>query len=290
MRARKVLQDHLVLRILQSFFESNLTTFCLFVYFRSSAKEAGVTKAEAKEKDLSSGAGSKATEQLLMEEAKQERFLLKLREKATVEKTLAELELLQMQKKILRDQGETAKAATIKKKQRGLLLRLHNQRQRIESLRKLRKKVGRLQDPWRCCQDPLFHAMINLLLLLLILLPFVIPRGLGYCTEGSPPQRHDQHVVGNWFQRIRTGQRVRRRIRRHVRLQSTGVHSWFVVRKNVLIRRWASVLERSFSSHRQMALAPPPISPSNISTLIEGFLFDWNPISYSISKIRFESN
>lgn len=95
-----------------------------------------------KENDPASGSGSKVMEQLLMEEAKQERLLLKLREKATVEKTLAELELLQMQKRILRDQGETAKAASIKKKQRGLLLRLQDQRHRIESLRKMRKKVG----------------------------------------------------------------------------------------------------------------------------------------------------
>ena len=82
----------------------------------------------------------KAVDILLQEEAKQQRLLLKLREKAQVEKTLAELELLQMQKRILRAQGEREKAASIKKKQRGLLLKLQEERTRIEALRKQHKK------------------------------------------------------------------------------------------------------------------------------------------------------
>lgn len=82
----------------------------------------------------------KAVDLLLQEEAKQQRLLLKLREKAQVEKTLAELELLQMQKRILRAQGEREKAASIKKKQRGLLLKLQEERARIESLRRQHKK------------------------------------------------------------------------------------------------------------------------------------------------------
>jgi hypothetical protein len=82
----------------------------------------------------------KAVDILLQEEAKQQRLLLKLREKAQVEKTLAELELLQMQKRILRAQGERDKAASIKKKQRGLLLKLQEERARIETLRRQHKK------------------------------------------------------------------------------------------------------------------------------------------------------
>ncbi len=82
----------------------------------------------------------KAVDVLLQEEAKQQRLLLKLREKAQVEKTLAELELLQMQKRILRAQGERDKAASIKKKQRGLLLKLQEERGRIEALRRQHKK------------------------------------------------------------------------------------------------------------------------------------------------------
>ncbi|XP_046641668.1 uncharacterized protein LOC124326972 isoform X3 [Daphnia pulicaria] len=82
----------------------------------------------------------KAVDVLLQEEAKQQRLLLKLREKAQVEKTLAELELLQMQKRILRAQGERDKAASIKKKQRGLLLKLQEERARIEALRRQHKK------------------------------------------------------------------------------------------------------------------------------------------------------
>ena len=57
-----------------------------------------------------------------------------------MEKTLAELDLLQMQKRILRAQGEREKAASIKKKQRGLLLRLQEERAKIESLRKMQRK------------------------------------------------------------------------------------------------------------------------------------------------------
>ncbi|XP_059353020.1 uncharacterized protein LOC130688904 [Daphnia carinata] len=82
----------------------------------------------------------KAVDILMQEEAKQQRLLLKLREKAQVEKTLAELELLQMQKRILRAQGERDKAASIKKKQRGLLLKLQEERSRIEALRRQHKK------------------------------------------------------------------------------------------------------------------------------------------------------
>ncbi|KAI9563326.1 hypothetical protein GHT06_010784 [Daphnia sinensis] len=82
----------------------------------------------------------KAVDILLQEEAKQQRLLLKLREKAQVEKTLAELELLQMQKRILRAQGERDKAASIKKKQRGLLLKLQEERSRIEAMRRQHKK------------------------------------------------------------------------------------------------------------------------------------------------------
>ena len=81
-----------------------------------------------------------AVDLLLVEEAKQQRLLLKLREKAQVEKTLAELELLQMQKRILRAQGEKEKAATIKKKQRGLLIKLQEERAKIDSLRKSHKR------------------------------------------------------------------------------------------------------------------------------------------------------
>lgn len=84
----------------------------------------------------------KAVDLLLQEEAKQQRLLLKLREKAQVEKTLAELELLQMQKRILRAQGDREKAASIKKKQRGLLLKLQEERARIEALRRQHKKDG----------------------------------------------------------------------------------------------------------------------------------------------------
>ena len=89
---------------------------------------------------LSSILPPRAVDLLLQEEAKQQRLLLKLREKAQVEKTLAELELLQMQKRILRAQGESEKAASIKKRQRGLLLKLQEERARIEVLRRQHKK------------------------------------------------------------------------------------------------------------------------------------------------------
>jgi centrosomal protein CEP350 len=89
----------------------------------------------------------KAVDLLVLEEAKQQRLLLKLREKATVERTLAELELLQMQKRILRAQGEREKAASNKKKQRGLLLKLQDERAKIEAMRKVhRRQVDRRME------------------------------------------------------------------------------------------------------------------------------------------------
>lgn len=108
---------------------------------RESRKRSKSLDAESPEsEDI---APPKAVDLLLQEEAKQQRLLLKLREKARIEKTLAELELLQMQKRILRAQGERDKAASIKKRQRGLLMKLQEERAKIEGLRRQRRKDGR---------------------------------------------------------------------------------------------------------------------------------------------------
>uniref|UniRef100_A0ABM5GDG2 Centrosome-associated protein 350 isoform X2 n=1 Tax=Pogona vitticeps TaxID=103695 RepID=A0ABM5GDG2_9SAUR len=65
--------------------------------------------------------------------------LLRLREKALKEKTKAELAWLEHQKKHLRDKGEDDKMPPIRKKQRGLLLKLQQEKAEIKRLQEANK-------------------------------------------------------------------------------------------------------------------------------------------------------
>ncbi|KAM9211790.1 centrosome-associated protein 350 [Dugong dugon] len=65
--------------------------------------------------------------------------LLRLREKALREKTKAELAWLEHQKKHLRDKGEDDKMPPLRKKQRGLLLRLQQEKAEIKRLQEASK-------------------------------------------------------------------------------------------------------------------------------------------------------
>ncbi|NXS33234.1 CE350 protein, partial [Pomatostomus ruficeps] len=65
--------------------------------------------------------------------------LLRLREKALREKTKAELAWLEHQKKHLRDKGEDDKMPPIRKRQRGLLLRLQQEKAEIKRLQEANK-------------------------------------------------------------------------------------------------------------------------------------------------------
>uniref|UniRef100_A0A8D2KWN8 Centrosomal protein 350 n=1 Tax=Varanus komodoensis TaxID=61221 RepID=A0A8D2KWN8_VARKO len=65
--------------------------------------------------------------------------LLRLREKALKEKTKAELAWLEHQKKRLRDKGEDDKMPPIRKKQRGLLLKLQQEKAEIKRLQEANK-------------------------------------------------------------------------------------------------------------------------------------------------------
>ncbi|KAM9613129.1 centrosome-associated protein 350 isoform 3-T3 [Trichechus inunguis] len=65
--------------------------------------------------------------------------LLRLREKALREKTKAELAWLEHQKKHLRDKGEDDKMPPLRKKQRGLLLRLQQEKAEIKRLQEANK-------------------------------------------------------------------------------------------------------------------------------------------------------
>ncbi|NXM68003.1 CE350 protein, partial [Serilophus lunatus] len=65
--------------------------------------------------------------------------LLRLREKALKEKTKAELAWLEHQKKHLRDKGEDDKMPPIRKRQRGLLLRLQQEKVEIKRLQEANK-------------------------------------------------------------------------------------------------------------------------------------------------------
>nr|XP_045017374.1 centrosome-associated protein 350 isoform X3 [Jaculus jaculus] len=65
--------------------------------------------------------------------------LLRLREKALKEKTKAELAWLEHQKKHLRDKGEDDKMPPLRKRQRGLLLRLQQEKAEIKRLQEANK-------------------------------------------------------------------------------------------------------------------------------------------------------
>ncbi|NWV32481.1 CE350 protein, partial [Grantiella picta] len=69
--------------------------------------------------------------------------LLRLREKALKEKTKAELAWLEHQKKHLRDKGEDDKMPPIRKRQRGLLLRLQQEKAEIKRLQEANKAARR---------------------------------------------------------------------------------------------------------------------------------------------------
>uniref|UniRef100_A0A8D0HP92 Centrosomal protein 350 n=1 Tax=Sphenodon punctatus TaxID=8508 RepID=A0A8D0HP92_SPHPU len=67
--------------------------------------------------------------------------LLRLREKALKEKTKAELAWLEHQKKHLRDKGEDDKMPPIRKRQRGLLLKLQQEKAEIKRLQEANKEA-----------------------------------------------------------------------------------------------------------------------------------------------------
>ncbi|KAG1655758.1 Centrosome-associated protein 350 [Nymphon striatum] len=68
-----------------------------------------------------------------------QRALLKLREKAVVEKTKAELTWLELQKKKLKQTGSDDQMPPIRKKQRGLLLRLQQEQAEIKRMKSIQK-------------------------------------------------------------------------------------------------------------------------------------------------------
>ncbi|KAM5148304.1 centrosome-associated protein 350 [Mantella aurantiaca] len=69
--------------------------------------------------------------------------LLRLRQKALKEKTKAELAWLEHQKRSLRDKGEDDKMPPLKKRQRGLLLRLQQEQAEIKRLQEANKAARR---------------------------------------------------------------------------------------------------------------------------------------------------
>ncbi|KAG8237788.1 hypothetical protein J437_LFUL015065, partial [Ladona fulva] len=73
-------------------------------------------------------------QQLMREEemrAQHQQALLKLREEALIDKTKAEMTLLELKKKQYREKGQEDAVSSIRKKQRGLLLRLKLERDEI---------------------------------------------------------------------------------------------------------------------------------------------------------------
>ncbi|XP_068842446.1 centrosome-associated protein 350 [Capricornis sumatraensis] len=111
---------------------------------------AKTTLSSAKELSMPFSGGqdsfSKFTMEMVRQYMKEEEMraahqssLLRLREKALKEKTKAELAWLEHQKKHLRDKGEDDKMPPLRKKQRGLLLRLQQEKAEIKRLQEANK-------------------------------------------------------------------------------------------------------------------------------------------------------
>ncbi|XP_066294220.1 centrosome-associated protein 350-like [Branchiostoma lanceolatum] len=89
---------------------------------------------------------SDMVQQYMQEEevrARHQASLLRLREKALKEKTKAELDWLEHQKKRLRDKGADDSMPPIRKRQRGLMLRLQTEQAEIKRLREANKAASR---------------------------------------------------------------------------------------------------------------------------------------------------
>ncbi|KAF5277063.1 hypothetical protein FQA39_LY06301 [Lamprigera yunnana] len=69
--------------------------------------------------------------------------ILKIREKALVDRTKGELAWLEIQKKHLRDAGQLQQISAIKKKQRGLLIKLEHERHEMQRLKQMQKAASR---------------------------------------------------------------------------------------------------------------------------------------------------
>ncbi|XP_066480113.1 centrosome-associated protein 350 isoform X2 [Tiliqua scincoides] len=119
-------------------------------YSDEEASPAKTTLSPVKELSLPFSGGqdsfSKFTMEMVRQYMKEEEMraahqssLLRLREKALKEKTKAELAWLEHQKKRLRDKGEDDKMPPIRKKQRGLLLKLQQEKAEIKRLQEANK-------------------------------------------------------------------------------------------------------------------------------------------------------
>ncbi|XP_067323740.1 centrosome-associated protein 350 isoform X2 [Anolis sagrei] len=119
-------------------------------YSDEEASPGKATLSPAKELSLPFSGGqdsfSKFTMEMVRQYMKEEEMraahqssLLRLREKALKEKTKAELAWLEHQKKHLRDKGEDDKMPPIRKKQRGLLLKLQQEKAEIKRLQEANK-------------------------------------------------------------------------------------------------------------------------------------------------------
>ncbi|KAB0797035.1 hypothetical protein PPYR_11096 [Photinus pyralis] len=69
--------------------------------------------------------------------------ILKIREKALVDRTKGELAWLEIQKKHLKDGGQLQEISAIKKKQRGLLIKLEHERHEMQRLKQMQKAASK---------------------------------------------------------------------------------------------------------------------------------------------------
>lgn len=73
--------------------------------------------------------------------------MLKIREKALIDRFKGQIAWLELQKQKLKESGLTAEITNIKKKQRALLLRLNNDRKELHRMLKEREQIDSMRNP-----------------------------------------------------------------------------------------------------------------------------------------------
>ncbi|KAK4877460.1 hypothetical protein RN001_009966 [Aquatica leii] len=111
-----------------------------------SNSEASVVEEKLKSSNVLGGISLEMFEQLIKDEdARIENLkaILKIREKSLVDRTKGELAWLEIQKKHLRDAGQLQEISAIKKKQRGLLIKLEHERHEMQRLKQMQKAASK---------------------------------------------------------------------------------------------------------------------------------------------------
>ncbi|KAK5642799.1 hypothetical protein RI129_008966 [Pyrocoelia pectoralis] len=111
-----------------------------------SCSDYSIIKTKRNNQDTLTGLSLEMFERLIKDEdARIENLkaILKIREKALVDRTKGELAWLEIQKKHLKDGGQLQEISAIKKKQRGLLIKLEHERHEMQRLKQMQKAASK---------------------------------------------------------------------------------------------------------------------------------------------------